>query len=194
MALLLQSDLSSANSSKMISLLTSDMEDSKKLIASLEDFSSSSTSVLVGASFDAVRSHLQGYIDALNTRVKVAESLISSLKAANDAMSDYMDGEAKLDSSELETLQNEANHYKSQAQSYFSRIDNYDSEKESMSKQALYDAYYGAREEQRRREKIIKLINDLEAQDSATFATLSSVTDEISQFSDSVGGISTIRI
>lgn len=194
MSLLLQSDLSSANSSKAISLLTSDMEDSKKLSDSIEDFINSSTEVLKGASFDTVRSHMQKYVDALSKRVKTAESLINAIKAANDSMTSYMDGEPKLDSSELETLQSQVNSYRSKAQGYLSRIDNYDSEKETMSKNALYEAYYAARDEQRKREKIIKLINGLEAQDSATFATLSSVSDEISQFSNDVGGINSINV
>lgn len=194
MTLLLKSDLSSANSSKAISTLRTDMDDTQKMISAIEDFISSSDSVLVGASFDTIRSHMQKYVDALNKRVKVDESLVNALIKANTTMINYMDGESKLDTSEREAYQSEAESYRSKASGYLDRINSYNSETETVSRNDLFTMYYEAVGEAKKREKIVKLLDELDATDSATYSSLNSTIDEVSSFSTEVGSISTIKV
>ena len=93
MTLLKKSDLQSANSSgTFMSALISDQEDSQELINSIQDFISSSTDHLKGDAYDAVRAHLETYIPILQTRIKVANSIMEAIKAANNSMIDYMEG------------------------------------------------------------------------------------------------------
>jgi hypothetical protein len=158
MSLLLQSDLSSANKSKAITSLTNDIDDSKKLLASVENFISGSTEHLKGESFDAVRTHMQVYVDALNKRINCAENMIAAIKSANSTMTSFMDGESKLDTSETETVRNQMTAYNSAANSYLGRYNNYDSVVERISRESLYNLYNEALGNAKKKEKILKLL------------------------------------
>ena len=156
MSLLLASDLSAANGSKSITALTNDMDDAKALIASVENFISSSPEVLKGESFDTVRSHMKAYVDALNKRVTCAENIISAMKSANSTMADYMEGEPKIDTSERESVKAQMDAYNSAAAGYRNRANNYDSLHERISKQKLESMAYDAEENAKKMEKKLK--------------------------------------
>jgi hypothetical protein len=194
MSLLLQSDLSSANKSKAITSLTNDIDDSKKLLASVENFISGSTEHLKGESFDAVRTHMQVYVDALNKRINCAENMIAAIKSANSTMTSFMDGESKLDTSETETVRNQMTAYNSAANSYLGRYNNYDSVVERISRESLYNLYNEALGNAKKKEKILKLLEQLDSKDAATLATLNSSTDDVSSFKTAVGSISSIKV
>ena len=194
MSLLLASDLSAANSSKSITCLTNDMDDAKKLIASVENFISSSPEVLKGDSFDAVRSHMKLYVDALNKRVTVAENIISAMKSANSKMLTYMDGEPKLDTAERETVKGQMDAYNSAAANYRSRANNYDSLHERISREKLESMAYDAEQNAKKMEKKLKLIDNLDSTDSAAYSAFQSATDGINGFKNDVGGINTIKV
>ncbi len=194
MSLLLQSDLSSANKSKAITCLTNDIDDTKKLLASVENFISGSTEQLKGASFDAVRAHMQVYVDALNKRINCAENMIAAIKSANSTMSSFMDGESKLDTSETETVRNQMKAYNSAANAYLGRYNNYDSMRERISRESLYGLYNESLGNAKRKEKILKLLEQLDSKDAATLATLNASTDDVASFKTAVGSISSIKV
>lgn len=194
MSLLLQSDLSAANGSKAIAALSNDMDDTRKLLASVEGFISGSTEHLKGESFDTVRSHMQVYVDALNARIKVAENLISAIKSANSTMSNYMDGEPRLDTSELESVKHQWDNLKATASSYLSRYNNYNAEKERISREALYGLYTETERQAKLKEKKYNLLDKLDSTDSATYSKLQSSTEDISTFKGTVGGIKAIKV
>ena len=193
MSLLLAADLSAANGSKSITALTNDMDDAKALIASVENFISSSPEVLKGESFDTVRSHMKSYVDALNKRVTCAENIISAMKSANSTMADYMEGEPKIDTSERESVKAQMDAYNSAAAGYRNRANNYDSLHERISKQKLESMAYDAEENAKKMEKKLKLIDNLDPTDSATYGKFQSATEGINGFKNDVGSISAIK-
>ena len=193
MSLLLQADLSSANSSKSITCLTNDMDDAKKLIASVENFISSSPEVLKGESFDTVRAHMKLYVDALNKRVTCAENIISAMKSANNTMINYMEGESKIDTAERETVKGQMDAYRSAAAGYRNRASNYDSLHERISKAKLESMAYDAEEKAKEMEKKLRLIDNLDSTDSSTYGKFQSATDGINGFKNEVGNITAIK-
>ncbi len=194
MTLLLKSDLGSANQSKLIKTLTNDIDDTDKLIGAIQSFIDSSTNVLIGESFNAVRSHMQVYIDLLSKRKSLAQDMIESIKVANDHMTNYMEDESRLNTSEKELVRNKMNSYYSSAEAYDYRYKHYDSSKERVTKTSLLNMYYDAVNNAKKQEKLLKLLENLDAEDASTHASLVSTEDDISSFKTNVGGISCIKI
>ncbi len=101
MTKVLSSDLTQANSSNVITLLTQTAEDSNKLLNRLSMFVHSSKSICVGGGYDAVRAKLLLYYDALSKQSKICVNLSNNVVSANNFMLNYMDGYSELDNSKL---------------------------------------------------------------------------------------------
>lgn len=193
MALLIKSDLSDANASKLVINLEKDKEDAESLIGVIQDFIDSSKEVLVGDSFDAVRNHMQEYINLLQTRIKIAESLSTAVKNANQTMIDYMGSEDRLDTDELEILRQRLNNKKSIYDETVSRINNY-SDKEWESLDTLTSRRDTLETEINTLNTKIDLTANLVAKDGSVYSTLMQSDVEMSEFKTNIGGINTISI
>lgn len=193
MALLIKSDLSDANASKLVTNLEKDKEDAESLIGVIQDFIDSSKEVLVGDSFDAVRNHMQEYINLLQTRIKIAESLSTAVKNANQTMIDYMGSEDRLDTDELEILRQRLNNKKSIYDETVSRINNY-SDKEWESLDTLTARRDTLETEINTLNTKIDLTANLVAKDGSVYSTLMQSDVEMSEFKTNIGGINTISI
>ena len=106
MTVIYNSDLSSANSSVMVSELDKAVNTSKELISTIGDFQTSSKGVLVGGGYDAVRAKLSLYSDALTKQQTICSNLSNNLKAANNIMINYMEGYAMLDDAYITDIKN----------------------------------------------------------------------------------------
>ena len=193
MALLIKSDLSDANASKLVTNLEKDKEDAESLIGVIQDFIDSSKEVLVGDSFDAVRNHMQEYINLLQTRIKIAESLSTAVKNANQTMIDYMGSEDRLDTDELEILRQRLANKKSIYDETVSRINNY-SDKEWESLDTLTARRDTLETEINTLNTKIDLTANLVAKDGSVYSTLMQSDVEMSEFKTNIGGINTISI
>ena len=193
MALLIKSDLSDANASKLVINLEKDKEDAESLIGVIQDFIDSSKEVLVGDSFDAVRNHMQEYINLLQTRIKIAESLSTAVKNANQTMIDYMGSEDRLDTDELEILRQRLANKKSIYDETVSRINNY-SDKEWESLDTLTARRDTLETEINTLNTKIDLTANLVAKDGSVYSTLMQSDVEMSEFKTNIGGINTISI
>lgn len=196
MALLLLDDLNEANnaSSKELVNLLKDTEDAEQLINLINDFISDSVSELKGNAYDRVREHLSGYVDVLETRVKIANEIIQSIHDANDYLIDYMDGENKLDTSMLESLENDYNNCLNQIQAYDYRINNYDSSKETVSLSSIKLSRSGYEVNANKAKKKIDLIKGLSSADSTASSKLNSAESDLSAFKTTINNISNIKI
>ncbi len=196
MALLLLDDLNEANnaSSKELVNLLKDTEDAEQLIGLINDFISDSVSELKGNAYDRVREHMSGYIDILETRVKIANEIIQSIHDANDYLIDYMDGETKLDTSMLESLEDDYNDCLKHIQSYDYRIDNYDASKETVSLHSMKLSRSGYEANANKAKKKIDLIKGLASADSTASNKLNSAESDLSTFRETINGISNIKI
>lgn len=193
MALLIKSDLSDANASKLVINLEKDKEDAESLIGVIQDFIDSSKEVLVGDSFDAVRNHMQEYINLLQTRIKIAESLSTAVKNANQTMIDYMGSEDRLDTDELEISRQRLANKKSIYDETVSRINNY-SDKEWESLDTLTSRRDTLETEINTLNTKIDLTANLVAKDGSVYSTLMQSDVEMSEFKTNIGGINTISI
>ena len=97
MSVVYAGDLSDAMSaSAAINSLNADKEDAASMINALQDFISNTSGRLIGAGYDSVRNHLEGYIGVLESRIRIADELIGGIKSACSSLLSYMDGESKL--------------------------------------------------------------------------------------------------
>lgn len=193
MPLVKKADLEAANASSTITKLMNDKDDTQKLIGALEDFISSSSSELVGAAFDAVRQHIKGYIDVLQTRSKLSDSLIEAIKKANESLISYMDDQAILDTDELDSYRIKRDYAKAQYDYYIGRIESYDPDTNSVSLSSLQEnaAKYDA--EYKKLNKIVTLLEGLPGADQAAYSDLLSCEQEVSTFKNSISGIGSIN-
>lgn len=191
MTLLKKSDLQSANSSgTFMSALISDQEDAQELINSIQDFISSSTDYLKGDAYDAVRAHLETYIPILQTRIKVANSIMEAIKAANNSMIDYMEGEDTLDTAELEGLRLQYNAYRGQAERSLASANAYITPEAKSQAMAEYERCSALAREVNKK---IQLLENLDSQDNAVYASLASIEAEITAFKNAVSDINAIK-
>ncbi len=194
MAILIKSDLVEANSSKLVSSLEKDKEDTEALISVIEDFIDSSKEVLVGDSFEAVRNHLQEYINLLQTRLKIADSLFTAVNNANQTMIDYMGTEDKIDSSSIDTLKQQLSLVTTNYDDAVTRINKYDADREWESLDTLCNRRDSLEQEINSLKVKIDLATNLEAKDTSTYSTFLQSEVEITNFKNGVGGIKTISI
>ena len=179
MSLIKKSDLSDANSARAVTNLEKDKEDAENMINVIQDFIDSSTEVLVGDSFNAVRNHLQEYINILQTRIKIADSLLAAIKKANNTMIDYM-GNVLIDGIEQAYVNAKINSY--DPDKYFASLDSL------IADRASYEAQINNLKNK------IDLMERLDPTDSSTYASLLESEEELTSFKNIVGGVKTISI
>ena len=194
MSRLVKSDLSDANTSRAVTNLEKDKEDTESLINVIQDFIDSSKEVLVGDSFDAVRNHMQEYISILQTRIKIADSLLEAVKNANQTMIDYMGSEDILDTERLDFIKQDLSMQESSLASVNAAISSYDPDKTFGSLDSLYSQRSSLEANIQKLKTKIDLIEKLDAKDAATYSTLMSSETELTGFNNTVGGIRTISI
>lgn len=194
MSRLVKSDLSDANTSRAVTNLEKDKEDTESLINVIQDFIDSSKEVLVGDSFDAVRNHMQEYINILQTRIKIADSLLEAVKNANQTMIDYMGSEDILDTERLDFIKQDLSMQESSLASVNAAISSYDPDKTFGSLDSLYSQRSSLEANIQKLKTKIDLIEKLDAKDAATYSTLMSSETELTGFNNTVGGVRTISI
>ena len=194
MSRLVKSDLSDANTSRAVTNLEKDKEDTESLINVIQDFIDSSKEVLVGDSFDAVRNHMQEYINILQTRMKIADSLLEAVKNANQTMIDYMGSEDVLDTERLDFIKQDLSMQESSLASVNAAISSYDPDKTFGSLDSLYSQRSSLEANIQKLKTKIDLIEKLDAKDAATYSTLMSSETELTGFNNTVGGVRTISI
>ena len=194
MSRLVKSDLSDANTSRAVTNLEKDKEDTESLINVIQDFIDSSKEVLVGDSFDAVRNHMQEYINILQTRIKIADSLLEAVKNANQTMIDYMGSEDVLDTERLDFIKQDLSMQESSLASVNAAISSYDPDKTFGSLDSLYSQRSSLEANIQKLKTKIDLIEKLDAKDAAIYSTLMSSETELTGFNNTVGGVRTISI
>lgn len=196
MALVLMEDLVNANdsSAKEIANLMADKEDAQQLIDLLASFISNSTEELKGNAYDKVRNHMSGYIDILETRIKVADAIIQSIKGANNSLIDYMEDEPKLDTAELDSLKADLSSVQNLVDSYTYRIDNYDSSQEHVSLFSLKLSRSSQESRLKELKKKVELIEGLGSADGVATGKLNEVETDIASFKTTINGINNIKI
>ena len=100
MTKVLSGDLSAANTNNMATFEYV-IEVCTDLITQFNDFEGDSPNVLIGGGYDAVRTKLELYINALNVVKSVCTNLISNIKNANNSMINYMEGYSELDDAQV---------------------------------------------------------------------------------------------
>ena len=113
MAKVIYSDLGSANNGKMTKAIDTAMEELTNLKSKLERFIDLSPSKLKGPGYDAVRTELTRYVDALSKGKLILSHLESAIKAANNSMMNYMEDYSELDDSKAPQVKSELESAKS---------------------------------------------------------------------------------
>lgn len=100
------SDLTAANSSAMISQLDSTANSSSEAASKINSFISGSQNILMGQGYDAVRTKLGVYADALNKQQIICNNLSNNVRAANNVMLTFMEGYTFLDNAYIKDIEN----------------------------------------------------------------------------------------
>ena len=194
MSLIKKSDLSDANSARAVTNLEKDKEDAENMISVIQDFIDSSTEVLVGDSFNAVRNHLQEYINILQTRIKIADSLLAAIKKANTTMIDYMGSEDTIDTAKLESTKQTLSMVQNSYDAVNAKINSYDPDKYFASLDSLIADRASYEAQINNLKNKIDLMERLDPTDSSTYASLLESEEELTSFKNIVGGVKTISI
>ena len=109
MTKVLSGDLSSMNSSAVITLLKDTAEDSNKVLNRISTFINNSKTVCKGGGYDAVRAKMSLYLDALRKQSKICVNLSNNVVCANNSMFNYMEGYTELDNAKLPEINNSIN-------------------------------------------------------------------------------------
>lgn len=186
-------DLDAANDSANITNLMKDKEDAQAVMDAIRDFNSTSKDVLVGDSFDAVRTQLNNYAILMQERINTADSLITAFKSANDSLINYMDEEPRLNTDDYDEFKGLYDKALSEINSLTSRINNYDSDKEVASLESLKNSLATAEVTAKKYKRLLELLDGLPSADNSAYETLDSELSELDSFKKSVGEIITIR-
>ena len=98
---------SELNSSKLISLLERDIQDTERLITELNSFVTGTKTTLTGSAYDTARSEVENYINILAQRKNTATEIKAAISNSTSSLSSYMGKYDYLDDSELSTLDGE---------------------------------------------------------------------------------------
>lgn len=187
MTVIYNNELSSANSSNMITELEKEIDTSTKLITIMSDFLTSSTTKLVGNGYDAVRAKLSLYNDALSKQVKISQNLSNNIKAANNIMINYMDGYDMLDDANIDDIKNSIADTKSFLDwlKSYSTVTRTNSKGETVTESvrngtnAEIESWTGILHEF---EHLLELLENLKPTDESAFSLLDSVKTDIVSF------------
>lgn len=195
MSVVYSGDLAQAMSaSSAINSLNADKEDATAMINAIQDFIYNTTGNLVGKGYDQVRSHLEGYIGMLESRIKVADDLIGGIKSACSSLLTYMDGESKLDTSELPFYLDRLNNLNNRLYSLAAAINSYDPDESGVSLSSLLSAYSSCENEIKEVKRMIDLLENLDAADAGAYASYLNSDQGLSTLNSSVVGVSTINV
>ena len=95
--------------SQTASLLDGEVADSEKLISSINNFVTSSTTTLRGEAYDAARAKIETYITVLEQRKAIAKELSAAITTALSSMNDFMGEYSELDDSKIIEIKSEIN-------------------------------------------------------------------------------------
>ncbi len=183
-------EAASNDSSSAIKALIADQDDTNELIALLQNFVSDTSEELSGKSFDAVRNHLQGYIDVLNTRLKAAQGLVQAIKDANKSLITYMEDETILDTANLEHVNNQIKQVESRKGQIYKDLS--DSSKAAYRTQLLND-YSNCNDQLTVLKEKKRKLESLGSADTNATVKLSAGEREITALKNAVSGINTIK-
>lgn len=107
MAILYADDIQHAKTSDARQKVIVDGEEAKVLKENIKTFIEESVNVLVGDSWDLLRTRLNACCDVLTIREQTATNLVTAIDTANQILETYMDGDSKLDDATLPDLEAE---------------------------------------------------------------------------------------
>lgn len=194
MSVIYAGDLSHAMNGAAVSSLNADKEDAASMINAIQDFISNTTGNLVGRGYDEIRGHLQSYIGILEARSRIADEIIAGIKSACGTMISYMDGEGKLDTSELPDYYNKLNSLLQTLANIAGAINSYDPDESDVSLSYLYSQYTSCELQIKEVKRMIDLLEGLDAADAGAFASYSNNDQSVSSLNGSVAGVSTINV
>ena len=185
MTKVLSGDLSAANSNNMATFEYA-IGVCEDLSNQLSSFNSDSTTVLIGGGYDAVRTKLELYINALNTTKSICTNLISSIKNANNSMINYMEGYSELDDSKIPEITaklNEIRAYIDYLQSINGTTDSYGNVIDVSAEIASYTQLYVILSHYR------DLLSGLSGEDASLFGGLSGLISDVENILSAINGI-----
>ena len=180
MTKVLSSDLSKANKDN-IDNLELVIETSSKVSTLLDDFISSTPTVLKGSGYDMIRVKVTLYKKAYDVLKNVCENLISIIKGVNNSMINYMEGYTYLDNSQV----GELTQYLSNIAAYINYLsqkaaeEGIDYSAEIAKWQELYDKI----------KHLIELLQGLSGKDSELFGQMEAIIADVENIARMVDGI-----
>jgi DNA repair ATPase RecN len=124
MAKLYLDELEAALSFQGLKNLTTDVSDSEKMISTLDEFISTSGEYLSGEPWDSVRTKVETYKKAMESRKKIAGELHSSIEEGLKLLISYMGEYQMLDSAQLNDCLNKKAECEKTISSLRSRLNN----------------------------------------------------------------------
>lgn len=200
MSKVIKGNLVDANNSQGLTVLEEIIEMSNDVKISLEEFINSSKNNFKGSAYDAARSKLQLYVEALNKQITLCDILINNIHAANNQMINYMEEYNFLDSGYLDGYKNEINSIKNKISSLSVPTQDDDmTDAEFNEKMSEYNSsinYYIGRIAEL--EKLCKKLEGLDAADSSAWGIISNNPDgnseDIINYSKAVKGLEAVNI
>ena len=179
MTKVISSDLVSANSSSMITTLTELESSSTTLMSNIEAFITGSVEQLKGNGYDAVRSKLSFYVDALKKQTTICNNLKSNIKAANTMLLNFMEGYAMLDDDKIPEIERSIAYIKSLLASLQTANNPTVTASQVASwKEMLYEF-----------EKLLRKLKELAPTDSSAFGIVGSVKNDVISYGNALLGI-----
>lgn len=170
-----ESDISSINTF-ISNTLSNEVEDTQRLIIEIKSFIDDSKSILTGEVWNRERTVFEKYINILEQRKQVADSIINASISASNIMSNYMGSDSMIDDSKLEELLLTRNNYMTLKQEYEANSTG-DSDKNSI-------VYYQNLIDEA--DKHIKKLEDLVPTDNTAYAHYQKIDSVISAFNNNV--------
>ena len=196
MTKVLSGDLSSMNSSAVITLLKDTAEDSNKVLNRISTFINNSKTVCKGGGYDAVRAKMSLYLDALRKQSKICVNLSNNVVCANNSMLNYMEGYTELDNAKLPEINNSINEA-DRTISWLREIVydyEYDNKGQIISvnshtrgDQSLINSWVGVLTELK---KIREKLENLESADSSAYSSIADAEVDTINFINATNGIS----
>ena len=174
----------------------SKLETSNKNIASkIDSFCASSSSVLTGNGYDAIRNVLSFYSDALNKAANICGLFSNNLLAANNQLANYMEDLDKIDDALIPETQGKLRDAKADLaylESYYKTTwtDSKGNSHESWERVGTDEQIEECKEAIKYIEHILKKMEGLAAADAGAFSLLDAISNDINSLSSAVSGIS----
>lgn len=203
MAVVYKSDLENVDN-YVNSILNNENNDTQQIIDAINDFINTSSNTLKGAAWDKERERMASFITSLESRKKVASSLLNSILSADAVLLDYLNAFPKksisgvsLDFNKVDTeVLDQLRAVLSNARIKYDTIKNqfYSNTADSKASQsnnnfenlAEYDNIINSCE------TLIKYIEELPDKDAVAYAKYDGINSELNAFKSSINDISNI--